>query len=167
MLLRWCSNGWFQPIRISDTYLYRAKCNGNVISVSGSKYFTSLHLPHYISNVITFATILVGSPPDVLAGGSPMRFVSWYIYQISQQIYRRFFDCGAKFWKTCLRFIGKINMAPYMYNIKQAGYIFLLLVQCQTPSAFSTEAHQLDIWICYLARIWHIRRFFGILKVRF
>ena len=33
----------------------------NVISVNGSKYFTSLHLPHYISNVITFATILVGS----------------------------------------------------------------------------------------------------------
>ena len=63
LYLRWCSNEWFQPIRISDTYLYRAKCNGNVISVSGSKYFTSLHFPHYISNVITFATTLVGSPP--------------------------------------------------------------------------------------------------------
>ena len=65
LLLRWCSNEWFQPIRISDTYIYRAKCNGNVISVSGSKFFTSLHLPHYISNVITFATILVGSPPGI------------------------------------------------------------------------------------------------------
>ena len=67
LLLRWCSNEWFQPIRISDTYLYGAKCNGNVISVSGSQYSTPLHLPHYISNVITFATILVGSPPGPFA----------------------------------------------------------------------------------------------------
>ena len=47
LLLRWCSNEWFQPIRISDTYLYGAKCNGNVISVSGSQYSTPLHF-HYI-----------------------------------------------------------------------------------------------------------------------
>ena len=57
----------------SLTYLYRAKCNRNVISVSGSKYFTSLHLPHYISNVITFATILVGSPP----GGAVLTHWGW------------------------------------------------------------------------------------------
>ena len=47
-LLRWCSNEWFQPIRISDTYFNWAKCNGNVISVSEFKYFTSLHF-HYIA----------------------------------------------------------------------------------------------------------------------
>ena len=48
--LRWWSNQWFQPIRIFDTYIYSAKCNGNVISVSGSKIS-----PHYIS--ITFAPL--------------------------------------------------------------------------------------------------------------
>ena len=31
-----------------------------------SPHYISITLPHYISNVITFATILVGSPPDGL-----------------------------------------------------------------------------------------------------
>ena len=44
----------------------------NVISVSGSQYSTPLHLPHYISNVITFTTILVGSPPGYKPLSEPM-----------------------------------------------------------------------------------------------
>ena len=40
--LRWCNNEWFQPIRISDTgpNFNRAKCNGNVISVSAAEIWS-------------------------------------------------------------------------------------------------------------------------------
>ena len=44
----------------------QGQCNGNVISVSGSKFSASLYYhyicPHHIWHVTSFATILVGSP---------------------------------------------------------------------------------------------------------
>ena len=43
-----------------QTYFNRAKCNGDVVNFNRFKYFSSLHLPHYILNAITFATIWRG-----------------------------------------------------------------------------------------------------------
>ena len=39
-----------------------------------------LHLPHYISNVITFVTILVGSPPGTIYR---LYTLTWYVYPLS------------------------------------------------------------------------------------
>ena len=49
------------PLQSRDV-CYDPKKASDIPPFCGSKYFNSLHLPHYISNVITFATILVGSP---------------------------------------------------------------------------------------------------------
>ena len=47
LLLILCWPKWFQPIMISDTYLNGANCIGNVISVSGLQYFTSIHFFYF------------------------------------------------------------------------------------------------------------------------
>ena len=61
--LGWRNNERFHPSR-NDTYSNNAKCACTVISVSRSQYFTPLHLPHYILNIISVAQILVGPPAD-------------------------------------------------------------------------------------------------------
>ena len=40
-----------------------------------SPHYISITLPHYISNVITYATILVGSPPDLSNTFSYMKYI--------------------------------------------------------------------------------------------